>query len=206
MIKVIPKYDSQIHNFSISEFEKRMGIKWASYIEFETPKIEKDVATRCAKAIRKNAIDQQQKWLGIYFAKELKTPNFAESIIAWINSDVGYGLIAGEEIPKGTFIGEYTGLIRKRRGKTDRKNNYCFEYNFGESFWKSPYIIDAKEIGNHTRFINHSDRPNLEPISIYHQGAMHVIFIAKETILQGKEMHYQYGEQYWRMRAPPIYY
>lgn len=202
MIKIIQKNKDQIATYSIAEFERIMGIKWVTSLEFETLKISNHVSKYCLRGLKREKIDRQQKWLGIYFSKEIERGIAPELIIAWRNSVCEYGVIADKPIAKGTFIGEYTGVVRKRR-REDQKNNYCFEYNLGETFWKSPYVIDARDRGNYTRFINHSDRPNLEPVSVYYKNAMHVILIAQEMIPVGEELTYHYGHQYWRKRSPP---
>ncbi|HSW86704.1 MAG TPA: SET domain-containing protein-lysine N-methyltransferase, partial [Rhabdochlamydiaceae bacterium] len=144
-------------------------------------------------------IETRQKWLGAFYAQEIQRGSIPDLTIAWINFDIGYGVIANCDLPKQAYIGEYTGIVRKRRYFSDKKNGYCFEYSIGETI-KSPFIIDAKPKGNHTRFINHSDNPNLEPACVLSGGLMHIILFAIKPIPKGTQLSYDYGEDYWAKR------
>lgn len=64
-------------------------------------------------------------------------------------------------------------------------------------------MIDAQDSGNHTRFINHSFKPNLEPVSVYFHGLIHIIIYASKTIASGAQLCYDYGEDYWKKRGKP---
>lgn len=158
---------------------------WRFALEFSDEKVAKRVRKQCEKALKKGWFDRRQKWLGIFHAKEIESGQHPDLIIKWIDAHIGYGVIANQDIPPGTFIGEYTGVVRKRT--KDKENFYCFEYAIGDN-WKSPFVIDAREKGNHTRFINHSNTPNAEPVSVYLNGAMHVILIALRPIRKGEQL------------------
>ncbi len=146
----------------------------------------------------KNQLTLRQKWLGIHFHREIQEGFVPEVSIEWINERIGFGVFARCSFPAGAYLGEYTGLVRPRKRKLDRKNDYCFEYPIGR---KSPWVIDAKEHGNHARFINHGSRPNIEPIAVCSiDGLIHLIFLALQHIPEGTQLLYEYGIDFWKKR------
>lgn len=202
MYKVIYKESIEIVLNTQKELEEKMGIQWLHALEFQKASIEERIKRKSAKALKKGWLDTRQKWLGVYYSKEIKSGYHPDLLIKWLEPGIEYGVIANENLAKGTYIGEYTGVIRKRTRK-DKNNFYSFEYAVGDG-WESPYIIDAREKGNFTRFINHSQFPNLEPISVYFEDAMHVILIASKAIQKGEHLCYDYGADYWLKRTQPI--
>lgn len=202
MVKVLLKNSEEIHNFSPCDFEKIMNVKWQDTLIFQTPRIRRDVFSHSRKAIRKKELDMRERWIGTYYQKQIKTGFLPLISIRFIDNTFGFGVFAEKDIPKGSFIGEYTGLVRKRRRFRDKKNYYCFEYTIGD-WLRNPYIIDANLCGNHTRFINHSDEANLETISVYADGVMHIVFVALKAIKKGQQLCYHYGDYFWTRRRAP---
>lgn len=179
--------------------DREFDFEWLERLEFETPAVEKKVLKESAKAIRKRQITEKEKFLGINFHREIVSGYCLDLSVQWIDERIGYGVFAKGPIPSGSFIGEYLGVVRKRRGRKDRSNDYTFEYAIGE--WiRNPFIIDAKEKGNITRLINHSKEPNLESVSVYADGKMHIILIAIKPIPKGAQLTYDYGATYWKKR------
>lgn len=199
MIKVLFKEESDFSEISYEELAEKMQLRYVKSLLFEEDKIFGKVLKQSRTVMRKKQLSIREKWLGIRFEKEILTSYEPKVSIRWIDEIFGYGVFAEEEIPAGAFIGEYTGLVRKRRRRGDRKNDYCFEYTIGDWVY-NPFIIDAKDQGNFTRFINHSDNPNLESLSVYGNGVMHIIFIALKPINAGTQMHYHYGDIFWKKR------
>lgn len=69
------------------------------------------------------------------------------------------GVFACEDIPKSTFVCEYTGLYKPEGQHEKTDSNYLF--TFREPY---PYALDASHYGNVARYINHSKtNANLEP-------------------------------------------
>lgn len=65
-------------------------------------------------------------------------------------------------------------------------------------------MIDAGKHGNETRFINHSERnKNVVPQVARVAGMRHLIFIAIKDIPAGKQILFDYGRGYWKLRGPP---
>jgi hypothetical protein len=186
--------EANIQTLSQEAFQRQMGIQYLSHLTFQTPRL----LAKIQNAIQKEPLNQKQRWLGKYFQKEIQEGYTRPLLVKWIDSDVGYGAFAEEVIPKFTFIGEYVGLVRKRSLFRRNSNTYCFDYPIGDL--KSPYVIDAKDQGNLTRFINHSDHPNLEPAAAYSEGLLHIILFTKEVIAPGTQLVYDYGEDFWAGR------
>ena len=177
-----------------------MQILFLPTLRFGSQAIFEKVQHLCQDALEQALFERRQKWLGVFFQNEIEQGVCHQDLlIRWVSQEVGYGVFALEEIPAFAFIGEYTGEVRCRK-RADKHNHYCFDYSIGE---KSPFLIDAEKQGNLTRFINHSARPNLEPIAVLSQGAMHLILQTKRAIAKGEQLTYDYGEDYWKKRSPP---
>ncbi|KAG8733822.1 hypothetical protein FRC12_018743 [Ceratobasidium sp. 428] len=89
----------------------------------------------------------------------------------------GWGVFAGEFIPAGSYIGIYTGEILTE-GITDKRarvyDAFGRTYILNVDFHHLPrgtgapdYAMDAFHVGNFTRFLNHSCRPNLVLSAFY---------------------------------------
>ncbi len=160
------------------------------------------IVKKCRKAVEENVITMQQKWLGNYYQKELSSEFLKPILIRWIDSDIGWGVFAQKAFKPKEYIGEYTGVLRKKKNRLDRKNSYCFEYMIGES-QTTPYTIDAQDKGNFTRFINHSDKGNCDPMIVFSGGIMRVILYANRKIAKDEQITYDYGPTYWAKREKP---
>ena len=201
-INVLFPNESGYKSVSISQWQDIFKAAWQPTLIFSADQICDKIAKKCQKALTGQLLERRQIWLGTYFSKEINQGFVPQVAIAWIGEEIGYGVFAEQLFSPGDFVGEYVGVLRPRQKKQDERNNYCFEYRVGS--WKSPYLIDAEAMGNHTRFINHSLTSNLEPVFVYLAGAMHLIFIAKTAIVQGEQLTYDYGELFWKKKKPPI--
>jgi SET domain-containing protein len=187
---------------SPNDFETVFNIRYLPSLCFQNEKTQKKIEKQCARAAHKERITTHQKWLGQYYSREILGHIPLDLTIAWIDEKIGYGVWTNQDISAQTYIGEYTGVLRKRTFFGRWKNRYCFDYNIGEGR-NSSYVIDAQDSGNHTRFINHSFKPNLEPVSVYFQGLIHIIIFASKAIASGTQLCYDYGEDYWKRRDEP---
>ncbi|MBI2811880.1 MAG: SET domain-containing protein-lysine N-methyltransferase [Candidatus Melainabacteria bacterium] len=202
-LKVITA-DGQTHEVHAPrDLEKIFGIQYLGELSFSKPELKSKILKRCEKALRKGWITPRQKWLGHFYSEGLRGKISLDITIKWIDASIGYGVFTNTDIPAQTFIGEYTGVLRKRSLFGRWKNHYCFSYNIGESRLSS-YVIDAEKSSNHTRFINHSHTPNLEPAGVYCDGLLHVIVFSTRLILAGEQLCYDYGEDYWKKRSCPV--
>ena len=96
------------------------------------------------------------------------------------------GVFASEDIPKGTFIIEYTGekITEKeaeRRPDPEEGVTYLFILN-------AHYYIDGTK-GNKSKYVNHSCDPNCK--YIIKKGK--ILFYAKRFIKKGEELTIDYA-------------
>lgn len=178
---------------------------------YSIPRVEKKLSFRFlpALAFEREGFDGQlkeanasQKKLGRLYHSQINSSYLAPSEVRWVSKKVGYGLFAQIDLQKGGYVGEYTGIVRKNdRRYTEPLNHYCYEYPAIDSLGR-PYVIDATH-GHLTRFINHSAVPNLKPVYSFVEGFYHLIFIALRAIEIGEQFSYNYGANYWYLRAPP---
>ena len=96
-----------------------------------------------------------------------------------------WGVYAGEPIPKGRKIIEYTGerISRKetKRRSEERENIYLFTL---DAYW----TIDGAVGGSGAELINHCCDPNC--YSRIQQG--HILYMAKRDISKGEELTVDY--------------
>lgn len=136
------------------------------------------------------------------FTRAIENGYEAPVYIKYINSKVGYGVFAETLLKKGDIVGQYTGTLHTEDEVLKipkAENTYlmpmvCYAgYNYYESLY-----IDAKKMGNITRFINHSKTPNVTRKMIYVSGMWHLLLIADQTINQDWQIFDDYGEHYWK--------
>jgi uncharacterized protein len=107
-------------------------------------------------------------------------------------SKAGLGLFAGEDIPKGKFVIEYRGPILTNDQANEKGGLYLFEIN-------SRKTIDGSVRWNTARYINHSCRPNCEPIIKKGRVFIH----SRKKISAGEELNYDYGKEFFNDYIKP---
>ncbi|MES2273479.1 MAG: SET domain-containing protein [Chlamydiota bacterium] len=187
---------------SIEEFENLTGTKFIPHLDFEDSGVFSDLSRRGLKLHKKGELTQEQLWLGSYFQKELLFPEVPSVVIRWIDSTIKWGVFANRDFKKMEFIAEYTGKVRQRK-RADSKNAYCFEYIAAAGF-KTPYLIDALEQGGISRYLNHSEAPNLKSSLATYQNISHIVLYAGKFIPKGTQLCYDYGPDYWAHRTAPL--
>lgn len=188
-----------------SDFEQFFCLRYLSHLEFNQEKIKLSVNRRCLRALARGWITPRQRWLGAYYATSMAGSTLisaSDLTIRWIDREIGYGVWTNRLIKARTFIGEYSGIVHKRHWWKRRENLYCFDYTVGPHRSTS-LVIDSQDAGNHTRFINHSFCPNLNLVSVYWRGLIHVILYANRDIPADSQLLYDYGEEYWKKRPSP---
>lgn len=185
--------------FDEGDLEKTFHIRYLPSLAYQNWRVERDIVNLCKIAYQKEKVGNLALWLGKFHAKELEQANVPDITIQWMNEKMGYGVITHKFIRKWEFVGEYTGLVRRRRLIFPNLNDYCFMY---PRHWISHklFVIDSESNGNFTRFINHSDHPNLESVAVFKDGVFHIIFRAVEDIMPETELAYDYGDLYWQKR------
>jgi hypothetical protein len=101
-------------------------------------------------------------------------------------SAAGLGLFANQAIPKGACVVEYTGRTLTLQEEYTSRSKYLFALSPRRT-------IDGSARHNIARYINHSCRPNCEPI--IRRGR--VFIMSKRAIKPGEELVYHYGKDYY---------
>jgi hypothetical protein len=200
----------KIKNCEIKNFTNIPYVPSLEFVDFRT-------LCRIRNKTKGILLDREHSWLSAYFKKELLhmygacsqpllNPPKAQILppslsLRWIDDKVGWGVFAERDIQALEFIAEYSGLVRKRT-KHDCKNAYCFEYpiKLGEP---SAYVIDAQDMGGISRYINHSEEPNLTSLSVHLDGFNHIILYSIKPIPKNAQLCYDYGPGYWKARPKP---
>jgi uncharacterized protein len=181
------------------------NITYLSSMAYEDEKLKKSIFKKCNYFLKNEYIETNRLWLGSYYLKEineLKIPYKLE--IKKVSDFIGYGVYANEDIGAFKFIGEYVGILRKRRKKVIKGNYYCLRYSI-EDFSEKKYVIDAKDYGNHTRFINHSNKPNCEIKTAFVDNIMHMIVVTSDSIKKDQQLTIDYGSLFWnQLKMLPI--
>lgn len=98
------------------------------------------------------------------------------------------GLIACCPFDRGTAIGEFIGLITKGLDGVDIMQATAEQGRY--------QIWQGRE-GNHTRFVNHSCRPNSQFQRFVWMGVQRVVLVSR-GIEGGQEITADYSDSYWR--------
>lgn len=199
MIRVALKNDGPAKKVALKEFERLFEIDYYSHLEFANWEVEQWIKKRCKKALKRGKVGDLALWLGKLHGKAIDDAYVPDITLRWINEKIGYGIFANGPLMKWSFIGEYTGLLRRRNLFFPNVNDYCFMYPREWIAYKA-FTIDSQQQGNFTRFINHSDSPNLESVAIFHGGIFHIIVRTIRDISAEEELTYDYGDIYWQRR------
>lgn len=198
-IKVLPKGATMALNFSEEEFQSQFKVEYLPHLYFADYAELKRVLANCPWVLANSFLGEENRLQAIGFAPELNAGRCAKISIRWIDDQLEYGVFAEADISAGTYIGEFTGHVRQLSRQRPSHNSYCFHYPTRLWSWNY-YAIDAQTMGNQTRFINHSDRPNLSPLCLCERRLLHIVFIAKVAIRKGDQLTYDYGQDYWKTR------
>jgi len=104
----------------------------------------------------------------------------------------GLGVFATEPIRKGKYIVEYTGPLLSNKKCEDIENKYLFEVN-------ARWTIDGSPRSNVARYINHSCRPNADPMI----RDWRIWIKAIRNIAPGDEITYDYGKDHFNAYIKP---
>lgn len=121
--------------------------------------------------------------------------NFNRVKIQQINSTVGLGVIATEDIPQGQLLCEYTGDIIL----PDPTRHYTHAASLGRS---TPLAVDGQHRGNEASLINHSAHPNTDrKIYTLPSGKPYIMVIAIRNISAHEQITTDYGPDYWQAKG-----
>jgi len=196
-IKMMRAHSTTIEEYNSDEFREFFKITYTKHLRFENYTSLKKVIYNCPWILKTSTLGEENRTLAELYQWEIAVGYSAESIIKWIDPAYGYGLFTSRELKEGAFIGEYTGVVRQLHRLHADHNIYCLHYPTRLWSWNY-FIIDAQEIGNTMRFVNHSNTPNLKPVCICDRGLLHLAFIANQTITAGTELTFDYGKDFWK--------
>ncbi len=199
IIKVIPRDTHQIARYTPQMLKKNVGVNYLSALKFRDYAFLKEVIRDCPYLLRTRYTAEENLILGERYRTQISRCAIADVSVQWIDSLWGFGLFANSSIKKGTYIGEYTGNVRRLYRTSPNHNAYCFHYP--TRFWSVKYyVIDSLREGNQMRFANHSDNPTMEPKCAVDRGLLHLIFFTLKDIESGEQLTFNYGEDFWHKR------
>ena len=188
----------------LRRFEALPPIAYLPQPLFESEEIFNEILSRSKKAKREDAIPPERIWMGIYFDKEIQAGTHPKISIRFIDEEVGFGVFAEQRIPSCAFAGEYRGIVQERKTKELKDKVHCVRFTVWE-MGKRKFSLDAEKMGNFTRFINHSAKPNLSLQSVHWRGIPRMIFVALKEIPQGSQLTFDYGTFFWKeCRQTPV--
>jgi hypothetical protein len=201
-IKFARRGEATACEYSPEEFHQVTGVQYLPQLIFENEKTHERVRAQCRSTVRSGLITSEMKWLGALDAQRIQRHFIANVSIRWIDEIRGHGLFAEQALAAGDYVGEYTGIVRKRMIFSLNHNDYCFSYPTSEVGFRR-HMIDALKNGNELRYANHSRKPGMEPRCVLVDGVLHVIFEAIQNLPAGSELTFNYHHNYWKTRTHP---
>lgn len=198
MITISHDYGLTFRTVSYKRFEQLFDIEYFTHSRFDSQETEEAIRAACSRQAKRRTMPPYFKWLGAYYARWFEEPPTDHIALQWMHECIGYGVFTRKPLPAGAFIGEYTGLVRRRPLLFPDLNPYCFMYPL--TLFLKPVTIDSESTGNFTRFINHSDAPNLESVCVFFGGVYHIVLRTLHPLPAGTELTYDYGELFWERR------
>lgn len=199
-IDVSPQGNDKTFRLNENQFYEQFGVVYRPYLNFGTYSFFKEVLANCPWMLRKSFLGEDNREQAWIYRHELHNGYRASMSIKWIDEKIGYGAFNNFPLEAGEYVGEFTGKVRRLYRRCPDQNEYCFHYPTRWFSWK--YVtVDALNEGNETRFINHSDTPNLQPLCLCERDLLHIVFVAKHAIAPGAELTYDYGKMFWKKRV-----
>ena len=133
------------------------------------------------------------------FSKQLRENKKAPIYVKWTSDAVGYGVFASEDIPAGSFISEYAGVVVPK--KLVKNRTWSWKYpNRGHFIDSYPKFtsLDGGFYGNEMRFINHSDDRNTSPVFIHDGTTWYNCYYSVKSLKKDQELLTSYGKNYWK--------
>lgn len=199
-ILILKREINQLEKLNELEFTQYFNITYLKHLHFDSDSVLQQALKNCPWGLKEGSIGVENRRLAHTYNAELNEGYIANVAIQWIDPLLGYGLFANEKICLGSYIGEFTGHVRTLSRWYRDTNPYCMRYPTRFFSWNYT-VVDALLGGNETRFINHSDTPNLQPICLCDRGLLHIVFIAIKTIPPGTQLTFDYGEDFWKHRG-----
>ena len=134
------------------------------------------------------------------FLAELKDKPNNSLALRQLESPYGYGVFALKAIRAGQALTEYLGVVRCSH-KTSERGDTSYRMSYPIPSWLGwTWTIDAKNLGNIARFINHSRRPNVQMKVFYDGRILRLAVEATRALEVGEQLMLNYGPNYWTSR------
>jgi len=108
----------------------------------------------------------------------------------------GWGLITCSKVTRGDLVTEYVGEVIDAKTKEKRLAEWAKEHPNDPNFYvmslSQQWFIDAREVANLSRFINHSCAPNCSLTSVNVDGYLRNGIYALRDIEEGEFLSYDY--------------
>jgi hypothetical protein len=108
----------------------------------------------------------------------------------------GWGLIAVNGVKRGDLVQEYAGEIIDDEEKEERLKAWSRDHpndpNFYVMHLEPGWYIDAREVANMARFINHSCDPNCKLVPTNVSGHIRVAIVCIKDVAPGGYLSYDY--------------
>lgn len=177
------------------DFETFCGLPYLSSLFFKSRSLLHLIISQAPWTIRWRGIKEHYS----FYRDQIWRGYVADVTIAWIDRYLGYGVYANENFASGSFIGSYTGSVRHLNRSYPDHNVYCLHYP--TRFWSYRlFVIDAALGGNEMRFVNHSNRPNMEIECLYDRGLLLFFLRTNQAVCKGSALTVNYGETFWANR------
>lgn len=118
------------------------------------------------------------------------------SFEVFITRDKGWGVRANAYIESGSFIIQYVGdVISEHEFKNRLNTQYSSDVHHYGIYLEAGFVVDARDMGNESRFVNHSCWPNCEIQKWIVKGLPCVAIFSLRSISPGEELTIDYKFQ-----------
>ena len=97
----------------LEELEALLKFTYLRHNAFEGPHDAHILREKGMAKYHSNNVSAEAQNLGAQFIENIKKAYLPNVSIRWVNARVGYGLFAEEALEAHSYIGEYTGIVRK---------------------------------------------------------------------------------------------
>ena len=171
------------------QFFNIFKVRYASTLEFEDAEVRENV-----KRIANFRINRENDLESHLYEPMLETVN--DKLYLMHVRRMGMGVFTDKIIMPNEYVAEYTGVVSRESLNTE--NPYLFTYKSKREgdLLDYKYLVDAREVGNISRFVNHSEDSNVSTFIMMGKDAWHIVFAASRKIYSGEQLFINYGSQY----------
>ena len=109
----------------------------------------------------------------------------------------GVGIRALQPIEKLNPLGEYVGEIMHPRNRNDLDGKYAISLPVSSESHECVAIINARQYGNWTRYMNHSCDPNCAFDAMLIGRKQRAMMMTLRDVAMFEELTVHYGDEYW---------